>query len=857
MLGMSQDEKRQVPHGKRVGLHTYHHVEVLELLEPLQIEQIKKAIAITGMMPGERFNVIKLPHIGESITLLDYPHFFDEAFPVLANYWTVDLTDQTYRYRTYAGSLNPPVLHRKELLLPKDHPQQELFQLLTKSAEQIGLFEDPNRIGFKRAWETLLSHRGYKAIGNELIPIANDESAFAEDVTSTLEGIARHLTALTRYSFSAPMQALARFGFLDGSKSVFDYGCGRGDDLRGLRESNISADGWDPHYAPDKQKHHADLVNLGFVINVIEDLDERTEAIRGAYALAGELLVISAMLANQEALTGTPYADGVLTSRNTFQKYYTQPELRHFIGETLGEEPIPVGPGIFFVFKDKDAEQRFMYGRLENRRSIRRLSQLSRPERPARINRADAKYAEHREILESLWNTCLTLGRDPDRTEIADLAVITSALGSLPGALRFIKSRKERADEILAESRQSRIDDLRVYFAQLQFEKRKPYRHLELRLQRDIRTFFGDYRAAAESGRELLFSVADIEAMGKACHYAAEHGIGWLEDSVSLQVHTSMVEQLPPVLRSYIACGTALYGDVSSADLIKIHIRSAKLTLMRFDDFVGSPLPKMIQRVKLNLRTQDMQLFDYVGPFAPPYLYRKSRFINEEFPAFAEQMEFEEAADKLGLLNFDGYGPSPNVFDSWLTAQRYERDGFHLVPSKTIPELDELCGRTFTFRQLIHCGETWERTQLPNLPQEPETYNALVELAKNIIDPVVDYFGMINLTYGFCSPALAKNIPGRIAPVIDQHAGHEKKRGGTHVCLRLGAAIDFLVADEDMEGVANWIIANLPFDRLYFYGRDRPIHVSYGPEHSRAAYRMEVTKGGARIPRPYSKTYPN
>lgn len=80
-----------------------------------------------------------------------------------------------------------------------------------------------------------------------------------------------------------------------------------------------------------------------------------------------------------------------------------------------------------------------------------------------------------------------------------------------------------------------------------------------------------------------------------------------------------MVEQLPPVLRSYIACGTALYGDVSSADLIKIHIRSAKLTLMRFDDFVGSPLPKMIQRVKLNLRTQAMQIFDYVGLFEPPY----------------------------------------------------------------------------------------------------------------------------------------------------------------------------------------------------------------------------------------------
>lgn len=150
-----------------------------------------------------------------------------------------------------------------------------------------------------------------------------------------------------------------------------------------------------------------------------------------------------------------------------------------------------------------------MYGRLENRRSIRRLSQLC-SERPGRINRADAKYEEHPEILESLWNTCLTLGRDPDRTEIADLAVITSALGSLPGALRFISPARSAPMNILAESRQSRINDLRVYFAQLQFEKRKPSRHLEPRLQKDIRTFFGDYRGAANAGRELLFSVADI-----------------------------------------------------------------------------------------------------------------------------------------------------------------------------------------------------------------------------------------------------------------------------------------------------------------------------------------------------------
>jgi len=835
---------------KKVGLHSYYYKECIGELDFEQRTRIDAAISIAS---PERFNVVKVSEKNDSITLLDYPLFHEEAFPELANYWKVDLAARTFRHRTYADSLNPPILHRKELLLPQNHPSYESYKLLTLAAEQIGLFEDPNRIGFKSAWDALLAQRGYRVVGHELVPIGNDETSSADTLGHNFEKIARHLTALTRYGFSAPIQALARFGFLDGSKTLFDYGCGRGDDLRGLQGNNISSSGWDPHYAPDGEKTPAHIVNLGFVINVIEDIDERTEALKAAYELATELLVVATMLANQEAVTGTPYGDGVRTSRNTFQKYYTQGELKHFIHEVIGTEPLPVGPGVFFVFKDKSSEQRFMYGRMENRRRIQRLAQLSRPQRPVRIPRAEEKYQAHRDLLESLWETCLVYGRDPDRTEISNLAEVVTAFGSLSAALRFIKSRKENCDLFLAEARQSRIDDLRVYFAQLQFEKRKPYGHLESRLQKDIRMFFNDYRTASLAGRELLFTVADVESIGNACHQAAERGIGWLEDSESLQLHTSLVEQLLPVLRTYVHCGTHLYGDVSSADLIKIHIRSGKLTLMKFDDFAGKALPRMIQRVKLNLRLQDMTIFDYTGAYEPPYLFRKSRFINEEFPNFSEQIAFEDALDRAGLMNFAGYGPTPQEFDAQLEAQRYAVEGYTLTRSRAVPALDSPCGRFFTYRQLIECGETQARTGITNLPIEPDSYTALFELARNILDPVVDYFGMFELTYGFCSPPLAKQIPARIAPGLDQHAAHEVKRGGAPICSRLGAAVDFRVSDEDMEEVAGWIIENLPFDRLYYYGHDRPIHVSYGPDQSRLAYRMEPNKTGVRVPRSFKK----
>ena len=127
---------------------------------------------------------------------------------------------------------------------------------------------------------------------------------------------------------------------------------------------------------------------------------------------------------------------------------------------------------------------------------------------------------------------------------------------------------------------------------------------------------------------------------------------------------------------------------------------------------------------------------------------------------------------------------------------------------------------------MIECGETQAATGLPNLPKQPDSYTALLELAKNLLDPVIDYYGMIRLNYGFCSPELSRKIPGRIAPKLDQHAACECNRKGEPICPRLGAAVDFIVEDEDMAEVARWIMANLPYDRLYYYGKDRPIHLS-------------------------------
>ena len=222
--------------------------------------------------------------------------------------WRVDLAARHVTYRTYRESLTPPILHRKELMLPKDHPRRAEFQALTEAAEAIGLFDDSTRIGFREPWLRLVREKGYHIVGHELIPIANDESTVPpSEAPFNASSVARHRTALVRQGFSAPIQALARYGLINPSVDILDYGCGRGDDIRGLTASGMKAFGWDPHYAPDGPKLEADVVNLGFVINVIEDLDERTEALRGAYALTKKVLAVAAMLGNQPTQPGRSY----------------------------------------------------------------------------------------------------------------------------------------------------------------------------------------------------------------------------------------------------------------------------------------------------------------------------------------------------------------------------------------------------------------------------------------------------------------------------------------------------------------------------------------------------------------------
>lgn len=152
--------------------------------------------------------------------------------------------------------------------------------------------------------------------------------------------------------------------------------------------------------------------------------------------------------------------------------------------------------------------------------------------------------------------------------------------------------------------------------------------------------------------------------------------------------------------------------------------------------------------------------------------------------------------------------------------------------SSTQPNLTDLCGKYFTYNDFVTCSATFKSLNEPidNAPKVRETYISMNEYTKEILDCVFEQFGDVELTYGFCSQGLSRKITKGIAPRFDQHAGHKTNKTGKTICPRLGFASDFIVPNISMLVVAQWIVANCHFERLYFYGKNRPIHCSWAKQ---------------------------
>lgn len=636
--------------GKRLSAALYVHYSALNHL-PMELIDFLNQVLVQSGLTHFRYTIVKFFTRDFKLSLLYYPDFFEHPYPALHLSCTIDLLTYKYRTKDYRKSVNPPILHRKETFLSPHHPAVPKFHVLTEEAKRAGLFEKVHHIGFKQDWEKLIHQKGYQYQEGHLIPLPQS--------LQESPPVYRHRTAINRHRLSTPIQSLLHHGYLNGKYSVFDYGCGRGHDVYELQTYGLDVQGWDPVYAPHQLKCSADIVNLGFVINVIENPEERQITLQEAYYLCRYFLVVAVMLKKGNLdQKFQSYGDGVITRRNTFQKYYAQQEIKMYLENTLKHQAIAIGPGLFYVFHNVREEQLFL-------------------SRRQRVKRPSWQQKIHQTGLEDFWAHCLELGRLPTSEEFECSDQIRTFFDSLPQAFSFLL--KHYGKEAFQQAQQARTEDLLVYLALDLFgqKTKRRYSHCPQSLKNDIRAFFGNYTTARNLATKLLFSAGCPEVIEEACVNFSKT-MGYLHHH-QFQLHTRYIHQLPAILRIYLGCATQLYGDIEQADLVKIHIHSGKVSLMVYDDFIHKPLPELKQRIKIKLREQQIDFFDYIGEYLSPFLYLKSYYLGKDFPFYEEQRKFDESLRKLELFDLSGYGPSKEVFYTLLEQHGYEIRGFELL----------------------------------------------------------------------------------------------------------------------------------------------------------------------------------
>ena len=443
--------------------------------------------------------------------------------------------------------------------------------------------------------------------------------------------IKRHRTAINRSGFSLPIRKALEGGLITKSTSILDYGCGKGEDIHRLHKIGIQAIGWDPVFRPDTELLPVDIVNLGYVINVIENPEERTFVLKRAWELAGTALLVSARTDLEKVTFQKKYQDGYLTEHNTFQKFFAQDELRTLISKIFDKTPIAVAPGVFYVFKS----------------DISKLAYLAHTLRATTYSSKDIEldYCNVREelvpLLDNLRTFFVERGRLPKFEDIPEKWIEYSQhFGSVKRALGLI--RKAEGWEWYEDIIQARKNDLLVLLARMIFTSRPRFSLLPDALQRDVRALFSSYRNACNEADELLFAAGEMNLISAACNFAS---VGKKTQS-ALYVHHTALSHLPPVLRVYEECARVVSGEIAGTNIIKLSKLKPQVSYLSYPDFDTDPHPELKESFLVRIPQLKLNVRDYHLSDNPPILHRKELLVVKDYPrrrVFSRLSHIEES----------------------------------------------------------------------------------------------------------------------------------------------------------------------------------------------------------------------
>lgn len=446
--------------------------------------------------------------------------------------------------------------------------------------------------------------------------------------------IQRHRTALTRHEISRPLRLALNDGLVSPGTSVFDYGCGRGSDVRLLRRRDIHCNGWDPAHRPEEKKRPADVVNLGYVVNVIENLRERLDTLRDAWSLVGKVMIVSAQLTGDaRGLKLRPHGDGFITGTGTFQKYFEQQELRDWVETILGTTPVAAAPGVYYVFRDAELQEEFVASRYRRVRAAPRLRQ------------SDKLFAEHQEVLAPLVAFLNERGRLPGPEELSNEAAVVEVVGSIRRAGLIL--RRVLDPKAWESIREERAEDLLIYLALSRFSRRPKLSSLPRSMQLDVKAFFSTYKRATQLADELLYSIGNMEVVDVACKASS---VGKLMPT-ALYVHKTALAFLPPSLRVYEGCAQNYLGDVDDTNVIKLNRVEPKVSYLSYPEFERDPHPALALSVSVRLQTFRVRERRFLDSTNPPILHRKEQLVDDSHPLQKKFARLTSQEERFGLFD--------------------------------------------------------------------------------------------------------------------------------------------------------------------------------------------------------------
>ncbi len=617
---------QQSPIGKLLPGALYIHVSALPYLHPLL--RLYQAYSSQNIGIIENTTLIKFNTNRPQLSYLFYPDFDREPHPILKASIQLDTQTRNLRYRDYKNSDNPPLLHRKETFVTPDYPHYQEFAQLTQAQEKLGLLNHRG-IGTLKGWLGCLEVKGVDLDGHQIVRRENQGIAIA------IPKIERHKAAMLRNDLSRPMRLALETGIFTENTTFFDYGCGHGGDIARIAEKGYLSRGWDPYYLPDHPCISADVVNLGYVINVIECTTERRAALIKAWELTQQVLIVSAQVLIHERGSNSQatYGDGIITRRRTFQKYYEQEELKTYIDQVLNVDAVPIALGIYLVFRNEEQKTNFTLSRLRCR--------VTTPRIRANIKR----FEDYQELLTPLMRFVTERGRLPVKDELVNEADLKVEFSSFKRAFQVILQVTDQSEwDAIARKRR---EDLLVYFALSNFSHDVDIRNLALEVKNDIKCLFGSFKQIWEEADQLLFTLADKNAIAAAC---AKSKIG-LKLPRSFSVHISALSEIDPLIRLYEGCASRTIGRFDGANLIKFHIHQPRISYLFYPHFDTDPHPVLANSVHIDLQNLHVSYCDYDDVDDPPIFHRKETVVAPDYPNYEKFAKLSLQEENWGLFD--------------------------------------------------------------------------------------------------------------------------------------------------------------------------------------------------------------